>query len=89
MLGIEIVTDKQSKTPSGAHAGAISRYCRDHGLLLGHRSSGAVSGNIIRILPPLILQRSEADAALVILEAAIEHASSTVRAKPVSGTAWM
>src|SRR5262249_42032299 len=61
MLGIEIVTDKASKPPSGAHATAISQYCREHGLLLGHRPTGAVSGNIIRILPPLILRREEAD----------------------------
>jgi 2,2-dialkylglycine decarboxylase (pyruvate) len=40
MLGIEIVTDKASKTASPLHATAISQYCRDHGLLLGHRPTG-------------------------------------------------
>ena len=89
MLGLEIVIDKESKMPSQPHAAAISRYCRDHGLLLGHRPTGAVSGNIIRLLPPLILQRPETDEALSILAAAIEHAQASVPEQPVSGTAWM
>jgi 4-aminobutyrate aminotransferase / (S)-3-amino-2-methylpropionate transaminase / 5-aminovalerate transaminase len=89
MLGIEIVNDKDSKIPSARHASAISQYCRDHGLLLGHRPTGAVSGNFIRILPPLILQRPEADEALAILDAAIAQAERTVEAGAVSGTAWM
>jgi 4-aminobutyrate aminotransferase-like enzyme len=89
MLGIEIVGDKASKTSSPLHATAISQYCRDHGLLLGHRPTGAVSGNVIRILPPFILSRPETDRALAILEAAIEHAEGTVGAAAVSGTGWM
>jgi len=89
MLGIEIVTDKASKTPSAAHATAISRYCRDNGLLLGHRPTGAVSGNVIRILPPLILKQPEADEALAIINAAIEYAQRTVHPTTASGTGWM
>ncbi len=89
MLGIEIVSAKASKTSSPLHATAISQYCRDHGLLLGHRPTGAVSGNVIRILPPFILSRPEADRALGLLEAAIQHAEGTVSAAAVSGTGWM
>jgi 4-aminobutyrate aminotransferase-like enzyme len=89
MLGIEIVSDKESKTSSPLHATAISRYCRDHGLLLGHRPTGAVSGNVIRILPPFILTRAESDRGLAILEAAIQHAERTVSATAVNGTGWM
>ena len=89
MLGLEIVTDKKTKTPSAPHASAISGYCRDNGLLIGHRPTGAVSGNIIRILPPLILKREEADEALAILEAAIKHAEKAVSYAPQVGTGWM
>ncbi len=89
MLGLEIVSDKESKTPSPLHASAISQYCRDNGLLLGHRPTGAVSGNIIRILPPLILARAETDRALSILEAAIRHAEASVTTTAVDGTGWM
>jgi 4-aminobutyrate aminotransferase-like enzyme len=89
MLGLEIVSDPLTKTPSPQHASAISQYCRDHGLLLGHRPTGAVSGNIIRILPPLILRTSEADEAVSILDAAIGHAQDTVQAPASTGTGWM
>ena len=65
-----------------------SQYCRDNGLLLGHRP-GAVSGNIIRILAPLFLARAEADRALSILEAAIRYAQASVTATAVEGTGWM
>lgn len=89
MLGIEIVTDKASRTPSALHASSISQYCRDHGLLIGHRPTGAVSGNVLRMLPPLVLRREEADEALEILEAALVHAEKTVSRNPQSGTGWM
>lgn len=89
MLGIEIVTDKTSKTSSPLHASAISQYCRDNGLLLGHRPTGAVSGNVIRILPPLILKKEEADEALAIIDAAIVHAQKTVKVTESKGTGWM
>ncbi|KAE8368118.1 pyridoxal phosphate-dependent transferase [Aspergillus caelatus] len=89
MIGLEIVIDKASKAPSPLHASAISEYCRAHGLLLGHRPTGAVSGNNIRILPPLILSHSEADEALAIFRDAVIHAEKTVKAQPPAGTAWM
>jgi 4-aminobutyrate aminotransferase-like enzyme len=89
MIGIEIVTDKKSKTASALHASAISEYCRDNGLLLGHRPTGVVSGNCIRILPPLSLKRHEAEEALAIIEAGIVHAQNTVKRPKASGTAWM
>ncbi|CAH0023718.1 unnamed protein product [Clonostachys rhizophaga] len=89
MIGLEIVIDKASKAASPLHACAISEYCRAHGLLLGHRPSGAVSGNNIRILPPLTLTREEADEALAIMKKAFVHAEKTVRAEAQNGTAWI
>jgi 4-aminobutyrate aminotransferase-like enzyme len=89
MLGIEIVSDPLTKTPSAQHASAISQYCRDHGLLLGHRPTGAVSGNVIRILPPLVLSRREADEALSIIDAAMVSAQETVQVSTARGTGWM
>lgn len=89
MIGLEIVLDKTTKAASPLHASAISEYCRAHGLLLGHRPTGAVSGNIIRILPPLILNRDEANEALSIFRDAIIHAERTVEAQDNTETAWM
>jgi 2,2-dialkylglycine decarboxylase (pyruvate) len=89
MLGIEIVADKDTRAPSPRHATAISQYCRENGLLLGHRRTGAVSGNVIRILPPLILKHDEADKALAIIDEAITNAQRTVRSQTGVGTGWM
>ncbi|KFH47091.1 Alanine--glyoxylate aminotransferase-like protein [Hapsidospora chrysogenum ATCC 11550] len=88
-IGLEIVIDRASKAPSPLHASAISEYCHTHGLLLGHRPSGAVSGNGIRILPPLILTRTEADEGVLILRDAFVHAEKTVEARGADGTSWM
>lgn len=89
MIGLEFVVDRGSKIASPEHTTAISQYCRDNGLLLGHRPSGAVSGNNIRILPPLTLNRQEADEALSIIEAAIVHAEKTVKLRAINTTAWI
>jgi 4-aminobutyrate aminotransferase-like enzyme len=48
-----------------------------------------VSGNIIRILPPLVLSKSEADEALSIIDAGIAYAQETVHAPAGKGTGWM
>lgn len=77
MLGIEIVEDKVTRAASGLLASAISRFALENGLLLGHRPSGAVSGNNIRILPPLVVTAREIDQALDILERAVQHATAT------------
>jgi 4-aminobutyrate aminotransferase-like enzyme len=89
MLGVEVVTDEQSKTASPLHATAISQYCRDNGMLLGHRPTGAVSGNVLRILPPFVIRREEADRGLAIMEAGIQHAETSAGTESVAGTGWM
>lgn len=93
MIGLEIVLDRASRVPSPLHASAISEYCRNHGLLLGHRPSGAVSGNVIRILPPLILAKTDASQALDIMEKAFVFAEASVVVEKDSqkrmATAWI
>jgi 4-aminobutyrate aminotransferase-like enzyme len=89
MIGVEIVVDKASRSPSPEHASAISEHCRDHGLLLGHRPTGAVSGNVIRLLPPLVLSRLEADQALSIFSEALVHAETILLPHKRNSTAWM
>jgi 4-aminobutyrate aminotransferase-like enzyme len=82
MLGVEVVTDRDSKRPGGQLATAISSYAFEHGLLLGHRPGGVVGGHVIRLLPPLTVRRDEVDEALEILEAAVAHAVETSAPEP-------
>jgi 2,2-dialkylglycine decarboxylase (pyruvate) len=69
-LGFEIVESKQTRKPASDLAVTISATCQENGLLIGH-VPGAVSENIVRILPPLTTTASEAERALEILDSAL------------------
>lgn len=57
MIGIEIGDDQGR--PHSERAQALARRGMDHGLIL--RTSRYGRGNVIKIRPPLILTRTEAD----------------------------
>lgn len=73
-LGIEIVDSKATRRPASDLAVAVSSHSQRAGLLIGH-VPGAVSENIIRILPPLTTSSAEAERALDILDGALAAAS--------------
>ncbi len=63
LLGIELVTDKEKKTPvSLAQANGILQNCIKEGVFL-MRNGNTVPGlgNILIMAPPLILKENEAD----------------------------
>ena len=69
MIGIELVTDKKAKTPGGAkNATRLFRLAFEKGVLL----LGA-GPNSIRLAPPLIVSREQADLALDVLEECIRE----------------
>jgi 4-aminobutyrate aminotransferase len=70
MIGIEIVKDKQSRTPVGSLRDRIVQLAFEHGLLL--LGCGETT---IRLCPPLIVKQEEADVALDILEECIAMAA--------------
>jgi 4-aminobutyrate aminotransferase len=83
MIGIEIVTDKKARTPGGAERDLIVEKAFERGvLLLG------CGPNTIRIAPPLIVSKEQADIALDVLEECINlvakghHASTSTIGKP-------
>src|SRR6185312_2598343 len=66
MIGIEIVNDPRARTPDPARRDRIVNAAFERGLLiLGCGSSS------LRLMPPLIVTREQADAALQILDQAI------------------
>ncbi|HEU5343512.1 MAG TPA: aspartate aminotransferase family protein [Ktedonobacterales bacterium] len=73
MLGIELVTDRERKTPAAALAREVRRYCREHGVLVG---VGGSEGNVVRIQPPLVISRADLDEALDVIGAGIESLSA-------------
>ncbi len=69
MMGIEFVTDKQSKQPDTVLVRKLVDYCIHHGLIV--ESAGAYS-NVIRFLCPLVVTDAQLESGLSILESAIE-----------------
>src|SRR2546423_1505877 len=74
MIGVEIVKDQESKTPAGPERDRIVELAFERGILF----LGA-GPNSVRIAPPLIVTRQEADEALDVLEQCIESVSGKSR----------
>ena len=66
LFGIEMVLDKESKTPANDLAEAVFYRCLDKGL-----SFKISMGNTLTFTPPLILNREQLDTALSIVEESI------------------
>lgn len=66
MVGIEFVRDRQTKERATTERDAIVRGCFERGLLV----LGA-GRNAIRLSPPLVLTKDQADTALAVLDEAI------------------
>jgi len=68
MLALEIVRDRETKTPAPELvAGAIAK-ARAEGLLL---LACGLNGNVIRLLPPLTISDDDLTRGLEILEASL------------------
>jgi 4-aminobutyrate aminotransferase len=67
MIGVEIVTDKKARTRAGAERDRIVEMAFERGILfLG------CGPNTIRISPPLVVTKEQADIAVDILEECIQ-----------------
>ncbi|MGM9537317.1 MAG: 4-aminobutyrate--2-oxoglutarate transaminase [Candidatus Onthomonas sp.] len=73
MVGIEFVTDKESKTPDAGLTSAIIQECVRHGLMV---ESAGIYGNVIRFLAPLVMTDAQLEAGLDIFEAAVAACSA-------------
>jgi alanine-glyoxylate transaminase / (R)-3-amino-2-methylpropionate-pyruvate transaminase len=67
MLGIEMVTDRATKTPASAECAHVVETAKDLGLLLG---KGGLWGQTIRFAPPMCLTQADADFLLAVLDEA-------------------
>jgi 4-aminobutyrate aminotransferase/(S)-3-amino-2-methylpropionate transaminase len=65
MLGMELVKDKTTKEPNREAAGALARYCYEHGVVI--LTSGTF-GNVVRLLMPLVIEPAELEEGLKVLE---------------------
>ncbi|HEX2852070.1 MAG TPA: aminotransferase class III-fold pyridoxal phosphate-dependent enzyme [Opitutaceae bacterium] len=68
MLGVELVKDRTTKTPAKEECAAVFEKCRELGLLIG---KGGLWGNSLRIKPPMIITRADADFMLAVIDEAL------------------
>jgi 4-aminobutyrate aminotransferase/(S)-3-amino-2-methylpropionate transaminase len=64
MIGLELVTDRQRKTPAKEQAQAIQKYCYEHGLIV---LTASTLGNVLRLLMPLVISDAELAEGLDVL----------------------
>jgi len=81
LLGLEMVADRQLKTPANKEAEAIDRYCLEKGLIAQLRGTGPGRRNVMRFVPPMTTTDAEVERALSILEDAFA-ATCKGRAQP-------
>jgi 4-aminobutyrate aminotransferase-like enzyme len=57
-VGVELVTDRDERTPAGREAGYIANRMREMGVLM---STDGPDHNVLKIKPPLCFAPSDAD----------------------------
>jgi 4-aminobutyrate aminotransferase len=65
MIGVELVRDRDEKTPAVQEAKRVRAESREKGILLG---LGGVKGCTIRFQPPLVITHEQLDKALTVFE---------------------
>ncbi|XP_063980885.1 alanine--glyoxylate aminotransferase 2, mitochondrial [Diachasmimorpha longicaudata] len=70
MIGVELVSDPDKKTPlEAAHVATMFEDIKDMGLLIG---KGGIHGNVLRIKPPMCVTKEDADFTVEVIKKALE-----------------
>lgn len=73
MRAVELVTDRQTKTPHPELTKQIVRDCYENGLVL---MSAGTFGNVLRLLVPLVATDSELEEGLSVIESSLRRQAS-------------
>jgi adenosylmethionine-8-amino-7-oxononanoate aminotransferase len=72
LIGIELVTDRESKTQlEGPLVQGVLDFCRENGVIVGRSGGGARHANTVVLSPPLVITRSECDTLIEVLDKAL------------------
>ena len=74
MQALELVEDRETKTPAGALAAATTAAARERGLVL---LACGLHGNVLRILAPLVIDDDDLTRGLEILEESLVESSAS------------
>jgi 4-aminobutyrate aminotransferase-like enzyme len=67
-IGVEIVSDREAKTPDAAMAAEVSNRLKDKGFLT---APAGANGNVVKIRPPLVFSQADAEAFLDAFDATV------------------
>ncbi len=67
-IGVEMVTDKDSRTPDAARAIEFANRLKDKGFLT---NNAGIFGNVLKLRPPLVFAQRDAEAFLAAFDATI------------------
>ena len=70
MLGVELVKDRATKEPAREETARVFERAKELGLLVG---KGGLTGNVLRIKPPMCLTADDADFIIAVLDAAFNE----------------
>jgi len=68
MIGVELVSDRDSRTQSKEAFGALQKYCFARELII---IECGPDGNVIRFIPPLVTTTEELDWAIDLIDAGL------------------
>jgi len=83
MQAIELVEDRETKTPAPEATAALMEAARENRLLIG---KGGTYGNVIRITPPLNISKQDVDDFVLRLGASLEQVSRTRQSATASSS---
>ena len=69
LLALELVEDRQSKKPATAQTARVMEAAREQRILVG---KGGMFGNVIRLSPPMNIERADVDQFIGMLDKAFE-----------------
>jgi 4-aminobutyrate aminotransferase-like enzyme len=75
MVGVELVRDRQHKTPAAEETVRVMEICKDDGVLIGR---GGLYGNVLRLTPPLVVNAEDVRQALKALDHAFTSVGKTL-----------
>ena len=75
MQAIELVEDRDSKTPATAATLRVMEAARENRILIGR---GGIDGNVIRLSPPLNISKNDVDNFVTALDASLTKAATPI-----------
>lgn len=74
MVGVELVTDRQTKEPAKIATAAVAKRCHENGVLI---LKAGTYDNVIRLLAPLVIEDGDLHRGLDVLVEALEWADAS------------